>query len=700
MKNDQSESCDPFAMTQIDRPVPAAITARPGGGASGREVEPTQVRYFGTYELLGEIARGGMGVVYKARQNTLNRTVAIKVILGGKLASQDEVKRFLVEAEAAANLNHPGIVPVYEFGEHDGTHYFSMAYIDGPSLAEEVASGPLDAEKAVELLAQITEAVAYAHGQGVIHRDLKPSNILLEKGEIPRIADFGLAKRIEDDSDLTHTGTIMGSVYYMPPEQAAGRNEDVGPASDVYALGAILYKLLTGRPPFQAATGFETMQQVISDEPVPPRQLNSGIPRDLETICLKCLEKDVGRRYGSARALGDELNRFREGRPILARPLGRTARLWRWFKRYPVPATLGAALVLALLVGAVTAGTLWSRAESEHRLAQEQQRMVGVLSGLVLKKTLDETDEWLRLFFQPVEQELLVARAWGKAGLLDKERPEDLNAMLGPIIRHYPQVSSLMVADGRGREHMLLCVESRAPGSGEIEREWKNRMTRRDEWGDQVHWSRWSDRNPTPEMSVEALPDYDPRIRPWYREALCVPPPAGGGNGTIHWTVPYVFFTTKDLGITASVRFERPDGLDHVVAFDVLLKDITKFTTSKLPTDNGKVLVLTEDQEMIGLPHADTLKGPEDWKSAFLQKPGDLGLEAVARAAAQFTFTGDAPTAIRQFEDGGLIWWAGVRPFRLGAGNRLWILVLVPESDLREDLATAGEVAGFGAVDP
>lgn len=694
------ESSDHQAETQIRPPSPADDIASDSGLAKTR-IEPVggaptglnsnvtqggvhpRVRYFGTYELLGEIARGGMGVVYKARQNTLNRTVAVKVILSGQLASGDEVKRFLVEAEAAANLSHPGIVPVYEFGEHDGAHYFSMAYIDGPSLAEKLGDGPIEAEEAVGLLLPIAEAVEYAHGRGVIHRDLKPGNILLEKGSIPRIADFGLAKRIEDDAELTQSGTILGSIYYMPPEQAAGHTAEIGPASDVYALGAILYKMLTGRPPFQAATGFETMQQVLTEEPVPPRQLNSNIPRDLETICLKCLEKDIGRRYGGAQELAEELDRFRRGLPILARPLGRAVRLWRWYRRYPVPATLGAGLVLALLAGLVAGTTLWSRAQSEHLRAQDQERMVQVLSGLVLKKTLDETDEWLRLFFLPVEQELMVARTWGETGLFAKDVPEDLNALLGPIIEHYPQVSSLMVADSRGREHMLL--RTAAP-DGEEDQVWKNRITRRDEWGGTVRWLQWSDHAPEPVASAVELPHYDPRLRPWFRGAV-------EHEGTeadvarIHWTEPYTFFTTKDLGITASVTFPRPDRFHHVVAFDVLLQDITKFTMNKHPTAHGKVIVLTDNQAMIGLPHDPALLTPETWKAAFLKKPAELGLAMVDHATSLFTFDPASPNEIQRFEEGGRRWWAGLRPFLLAEGRRLWVLVIVPESDLREDLA-------------
>lgn len=669
MAEKSSGSCDPYAETRIGPPDTERAAA---------SIEIGKIRYFGAYELLEEIARGGMGVVYKARQSTLKRIVAVKVILSGQLASEEEIRRFLIEAEASANLSHPGIVPVYEFGEHEGLHYFSMAYVDGPSLADRVADRPLSPEDAVPLMRAIAEAVAYAHSQGVVHRDLKPSNILLEGGITPRIADFGLAKRIKDDNELTRTGTVMGSVYYMAPEQAAGKTEEVGPPADIYALGAMLYRLLAGRPPFQAATGFETMQQVIHDEPVPPRQLNPAIPRDLETICLKCLEKDPARRYASAEDLLAEFARVQNGLPILARPIGRLDRTWRWYRRNPVPATLGAALILALLVGLVTGVTLWNRARAEHQRAQDQQRMVGVLSAMVLEKTLDETQEWLRLFFEPVEQQLAVARAWGAAGLLNKDDPDALNRLLAPLIAHYPQISSLLIADSRGREHMLLSMDPRGGG----DRAWRNRITRRDQSPDRVRWVEWTDADPTARSEEVSMPDYDPRARPWYQGAIAR---RDEGGADAHWTAPYVFFTTKDLGITASTTFDPGDGFDHVVAFDVLLEDITAYTTGKAPTENGIVLVLTPGGELVGLPRAPSLPDPDAWKRAFLKTPANAGLDTAARALDAF---GDGrPDTIRHINTGAGSWWAARRTFRLGTEQQLWILVLVPERDLQEDLA-------------
>jgi serine/threonine protein kinase len=281
-----------------------------------------------------------MGVVYKARQMSLNRTVALKMILAGQLAGEDDVKRFYTEAEAAANLDHPGIVPIYEVGQHEGQHYFSMGYIEGQSLAAKVAKAPLSAGEAAQLVQSVAEAVQFAHDHGVIHRDLKPANVLLDSKGQPRVTDFGLAKRVTGESELTATGQVLGTPSFMPPEQAAGKLDQIGPVSDVYALGAILYTLLTGRPPFQAANPLDTLLQVLEQEPIAPRTLNARIRRDLETIALKCLEKEPRRRYASARELAGELQRFLNGEPIVARPISRTERAWRWCKRKPLATTL------------------------------------------------------------------------------------------------------------------------------------------------------------------------------------------------------------------------------------------------------------------------------------------------------------------------------------------------------------------------
>lgn len=338
-------------------------------------------RDFGDYELLAEIARGGMGVVYKARQKRLNRTVAVKMILAGQLADEDDVRRFLTEAEAAAGLDHPGIVPVYESGEIEGQQFFSMGYVEGQSLAALLAEGPLPPPHAAELLANVADAVHYAHERGVIHRDLKPGNILLDLGGHPRVTDFGLAKRVTGDSGLTRSGQTLGTPSYMPPEQASGKLDAIGRAADVYSLGAVLYATLTGRPPFQAATPLDTILQLLDQEPVTPRQLNTGVPRDLETIALKCLEKEPHKRYPTARELSDELQRFLRGEPIEARPVGQLERGWRWCRRNPTTTSLGAAVCIALLAGtafstyfAIKANQRAGEAETSAELARQAQQ--------------------------------------------------------------------------------------------------------------------------------------------------------------------------------------------------------------------------------------------------------------------------------------------------------------------------------------
>src|SRR5262245_17323136 len=302
---------DPLRTSAHTPPMPPEVTIPTGpGGASATDPPPVEEgQPFGDYVLIREVAHGGMGVVYLARQRRLNRLCALKMIRTGELASAWEVRRFYTEAEAAAQLDHSGIVPVYEVGQYEGQHYFSMGYVEGGSLAARLREGPLPPREAASLVRQVAEAVDYAHARGIIHRDLKPANVLLDRDGRPRVSDFGLAKRVQGDSGLTAQGQVLGTPSYMPPEQAAGRTEQVGPAADVYALGGILYCLLTGRPPFQSASVMETLRQVLEQEPVPPRQLNSGVPPDLETITLKCLHKEAEKRYSSAAELAEDLRR-------------------------------------------------------------------------------------------------------------------------------------------------------------------------------------------------------------------------------------------------------------------------------------------------------------------------------------------------------------------------------------------------------
>jgi serine/threonine protein kinase len=316
---------------------PPKETATLPGEVNASFVEPP--RTFGDFELVRELGRGGMGVVYEARQQSLNRTVALKMVLRGELASEADRARFRAEAEAAARLVHPNIVQVYEVGDVAGQPYFAMQYVPGRTLARRLAEGPLSPQEAARLIAAVARAVDHAHQNGVVHRDLKPANVLLAADGTPKITDFGLAKLLDAAGSLTQTGAIIGTPSYMAPEQARAEKQ-LGPAADVYALGAILYECLTGRPPFQAATALDTLLLVQEQDAVPPRLLNPGVPRDLETVCLKCLEKSPSRRYPSAAALASDLEAFVHGEPVAARQSGLISYLDRLFQETPHAAVL------------------------------------------------------------------------------------------------------------------------------------------------------------------------------------------------------------------------------------------------------------------------------------------------------------------------------------------------------------------------
>ncbi len=335
--------------------------AAPAAGA-----DPPRVRYFGDYELLDEIGRGGMGVVFKARQVSLNRLVAVKMLLHGDFSTEEFVRRFHTEAEAAASLQHPNIVAIHEVGVHEGRHYFSMDFVEGQTLSALADGQPLSAHRAARYLQAIAGAVHHAHQHGVLHRDLKPANIIIDARDQPRITDFGLAKRLDRDSpstlnpQLTCSGQVLGAPGYMPPEQAAGKHAETGVPSDVYALGAILYHLLTGRPPFLSETLHEILRQVQTESPPPMRALNPAVPRDLETICLKCLRKTPRERYPSAAALAEDLRRWLAGEPILARSPGPIERAWRLGRRHPALTAAGIT-ALAFLIVAIGSWRRWEQ---------------------------------------------------------------------------------------------------------------------------------------------------------------------------------------------------------------------------------------------------------------------------------------------------------------------------------------------------
>ena len=436
---------------------PAAPAAPvPAGAADGLPAIPG-------YEILGRLGGGGMGMVYKARQvRPPHRVVALKLLRPGGPEAAELRERFRLEVEALVRLQHPHIVPVFEVGDLDQTPYFTMELLGGGSLSDQRPGEPRPPGEAADLIAVLARAVGFGHGRGILHRDLKPANVLLTDDGTPKVADFGLAKLSGEGPGVTHTGMILGTPCYMAPEQAAGRAKGVGPAADVYSLGAILYQLLTGRPPFHGGTAGETVRLVLAADPVPPRRLRPAVPRDLEAVCLRCLEKDPACRYPSAEALADDLARFLAGRPTAARPLGATGRAWRWARRNPAAAglALAAVLVIAGVVGGALAFASQKRRHAadllgeRDRVREERDRaaanfrtslqayrmLLDKVEGLELtyRATADQQKqvEEVIQFFEPLVREEpgnaeyrhILAKAWHFRGKLCHGQPESVAA--------------------------------------------------------------------------------------------------------------------------------------------------------------------------------------------------------------------------------------------------------------------------------
>jgi serine/threonine protein kinase/WD40 repeat protein len=464
LKHDQpTKLATDFLASPIQRNAALSDTALRPGPADFRNAPGQSSPVIPGYEVLQELGRGGMGVVYKARQTGLNRLVALKMLLSFGPVLREDLARFRTEAKSLAQLHHPNIVQIYEIGEHDGLPYFAMEYIEGPSLAQATggaAQPPAAAARIVEILAR---AIAAVHQRGLIHRDLKPANVLLEKSEIqhpksekhgrdvtshaglrlseyqPKITDFGLAKQLEAPRAATQTGTVIGTANYMAPEQARGNISGLGPWTDLYALGAILYELLTGRPPIEEATSALTLVKVLNDDALPPSRWRPSLPRDLDTICLKCLEKDPRRRYAGAAELAEDLRRFQAGEPIKARPIKIWEHIWRWCCRQPLAATalastgiLGLALLITVLV---YNARLRQSLTKEERLADDRRVQLVQLHISIAVRELDNGDAFTALLWLTEAMKLDEANVDHRRRILE-------------ILEHIPWLIKVGLCDG------------------------------------------------------------------------------------------------------------------------------------------------------------------------------------------------------------------------------------------------------------
>jgi eukaryotic-like serine/threonine-protein kinase len=448
---------DVYATLAREIPAGATVSSLP---PSGTPIAGLPFDRVGEYDILDKIGHGGMGLVLKARHRRLKRTVALKLIKVGQLAEEQEVARFLVEARAAAHLKHPNIVAVYDVGEHAGSPFFTMEYVEGQSLHKLISERPLQPQRAATIIRKLALAVGYAHESGILHRDLKPQNILLDKYEEPKITDFGLATNAQENSQLTATGTVLGTPSYMPPEQARGKHEEMGKWSDVYSLGATFYETLVGRPPFTAATLGETLQQVMTVDPVSPRSLNPAIPRDLETICLKCLEKNPARRYQTGQELADELQRFLDDRPILARPTSRTEKFVRWCRRNPVIAGAIAAVSLAAVFAIVSlwiglSQALAAKEEANDALNHSMDIVEDLLVGINEETLLEQPG------MQPIKAKIYAKAQTSLEKLLPKlERSKRLPETIARVQLQMGQVKVQLGDHKEGLRLMTVANES------------------------------------------------------------------------------------------------------------------------------------------------------------------------------------------------------------------------------------------------
>ena len=645
---------------------------------------------FGDYELLELLGRGGMGRVYRARHLPLERVVALKMLVGGGLASESELHRFRAETEAAARLDHSNIVPIYEVGEHDGCPYFTMKYLEGGNLAENLERFRGAHRHVAEVLAVLARAVHHGHQRGILHRDLKPANVLLDAGGRPHVADFGVARHLEKEAGHTRSGIVVGTPGYMSPEQAAGQSRNLTTAADVYGLGAILYELLTGRPPFTADTPPQVLRRVLETEPTPPHELDPGIDRDLETICLKCLEKDPRRRYDSAEELSEELERYLRGEPILARPMGRAARVWRWCRRHPVPAGLVGSIAWLLLVTAGVALTV-ARAQGEDRRREELSTNIyaaRTVAGTVLFKLEEYSDALERAASSPRLREPLQRR--------------DLPALQGFCREMYeahedPRLG-LKLPGGESPFDSWFIVDAQ----GTVLARWPEPP--RDFLGKNFAWRDYFEgakrhalaRRPQPYISSAFLSEADDR----HRFAISIPllDAEGAWRGVLVGMVG----TGATLG---SLRLSDPNEARHRTAVLVAPRDRTRSEAGKpapggyiillheglehgesLPLDGGLAHELDEVRRALPAAEGEQLRMPEPWPTVTITEHRDplatregpwlaafapvgyTGFVVIVQTPTDAAFAMDKALARR------LVLWGGV-PFLLGEavlGLLLW----------------------------